>query len=161
MKPLPGASSFFVPVRIDWLGVRTGSPVFDVHFRSVWEFPWTTPKFIRTVFARDDVRAGCWRRWTAPDVERGVGGDPLRGADESGLHYNDRLGPRFPRIDGAGWRVPWEIAVPFVIDAQGRVRLVTHVEIPSPDGSAHAAPVRIEVPQARGQPELVIRLPRA
>lgn len=156
LVPAPRAYSFFVPLRIETTGIRTGSPVFDAHFKSVWEFPWTTPRFIVGVYGREDVRAGCWRKWTAPDLERGVGGDPVRGASEEGLHYNDRLGPRFPRIDGAGWRVPWDVAVPFVVDREGRVRLVGEVEIPGPN--AGDPPVVIAVPQGGGG--VRVRLPR-
>jgi hypothetical protein len=153
VRLLPDAPplTFFVPLDIASKGIRTGAPVFDAHFRSVWEFPWTAPRFILTAFGRADVRSGFWRSWTP--------GAPVRGADETGIHFTDRLGPAFPRIEGSGSRVPWERAVPFIIDGDARVRLVTKVIIPGADGGE----VTIEVPQARERrlPEVVFRLPRA
>jgi hypothetical protein len=53
--------------------------------------------------------------------------------------------------------VPWDRAVPFVIDQQGRVRLVTAIMVVAPDGARK----RVDVPRARGAPELVVPLPRA
>jgi hypothetical protein len=151
LLPDPAPLTFFIPVRVESAAAHTGSPVFDVHHRSVWEFPWTVPKFIMTVYQREDVRCGYWRSWLT--------NSPVKGADERGVHFAERLGPRFERIEGSGSRVIWERAVPFVVGADGLVRLVTHVVVQEPGKME----VVVEVPQARGRglPRLEIRVPRA
>jgi hypothetical protein len=156
--PDPTPLTFFVPMDIQTTGIRTGSPLFDSHFRSVWEFPWTVPKFIETVYGRDDVRCGHWKKGTPSDC--------VKGADESGIHFTVRLGPRFPRIEGSGSRVAWDRAAPFVIDREGRVHLVTRIVIPG-RGAGGAGDVAIPIPQFRRAveagriSELEVKLPRA
>jgi hypothetical protein len=133
--PNPEPLAFFVPLDIRGTGIRTVSPIFDNHFRSVFEYPWTAPRFIRAAYPRADIHCGWWRHWTP--------GAPVRGADENGIHFTDRLGPRFPRIEGSGSRIPWEHAVPFIIDENARVRLVTSVIIREP-----------------GKQDVIIRIPQ-
>lgn len=149
LVPDPIPLTFFQPMTVQETAVRTGSPVFDLHFRSAWEFPWTSPKFIMSVYRRTDVRCGYYRHWTP--------GRPVIGADETGVHYADRLGPAFPPIEGSGSRVSWERLVPFIIDRDGVVRLVTRVNYPGPDGT----PRQVRIPQVPpGTPDLEWTLPR-
>jgi hypothetical protein len=149
--PAPAPYTFFVPLSVGGTGVRTGSPVLDSHFRSAWEFPWTAPKFVRSIYGRADLHSGYWRHWTARL--------PVVGADERGIRFADVLGPRFPRIAGAGSRIPWALAAPFVIDQEGRSRLVTRIVIVAPDGTETEVPV----PQAvkAGAAAFRVRLPRS
>lgn len=148
--PNPPPLTFFLPLRVDETPVRTGSPVFDSHCRSVWEAAWTTPKFIEALYRRKDVHCGYCRKWTP--------GVPVRGADETGVNFTDRLGPRFEEIPGSGSRIPWERAVPFIVDAGGRVRIVTRVILPSLHAGGR---VEVRVPQApAGAPDLAVALPR-
>jgi hypothetical protein len=160
LVPDPPPYTFFVPLRVDSRAVRTGYPVFDVHHRSVWEFMWTAPKFVKTALHNDLVRCGYWRSWTP--------NDPVRGGDETGIHYADRLGPAmleengerrraFLPIEGSGSRVPWRRTVPFIVDSDGRVRLITTIIIEAPGKPGVAIPV----PQAAHQPKLEWTLPRA
>ncbi|MEX2217212.1 MAG: hypothetical protein WD749_00505 [Phycisphaerales bacterium] len=150
LMPDPQPLTFFVPLDIRSTGITTGAPVFDSHFRSVWEFPWTAPRFIMGAYGRDDVRAGYWRGWTP--------GRPVIGADESGIHFADRLGPRFPRIEGSGSRVPWDRALPFIIGPDAAVRLVTHIQI---EGGPLIEVPQLRRPFERGQvPRVEARLPR-
>lgn len=142
LVPDPVPYTFFVPMNIENVAADTGSPVFDRHLRSVWEFPWTTPSYIQRVYGREDVRCGYWRHWTP--------GEPVVGADARGIHYKDTLGPRFPEIAPGVRLIPWERAVVFTVDRAGTVRLVTRV-VPA-NGPA------FDVPQAEGLPELELRL---
>jgi len=148
LVPDPSPYTFFVPMDIQTLAVQTGSPVLDRHFRSVWEFPWTTPSYIQRVYGREDVRCGYWRHWTP--------GVPVKGASGMGIHYEDTLGPRFPPLPDGSRLIPWERAVVFVVDRDGAVRIVTRVVLETPG----AADVEIVVPQARGLGDLALRLPR-
>lgn len=148
LVPDPSPYTFFVPMDIQTLAVQTGSPVLDRHFRSVWEFPWTTPSYIQRVYGREDVRCGYWRHWTP--------GVPVKGASGMGIHYEDTLGPRFPPLPDGSRLIPWERAVVFVVDRDGAVRIVTRVILETPGG----VDVEVVVPQARGLGDLALRLPR-
>lgn len=143
--PDPVPYTFFIPLDIRARALETGAPVLDTHFRSVWEFPWTTPNWIQRVYRRDDLRCGYWRHWT-PDT-------PVRGADETGVHYADTLGPRFPELPDGTRLIPWDRAVIFTIGRDRVLRIATRVELEGP-----GAPRSIEIPQARGLPEHAVRL---
>ncbi len=153
LLPDPAPVTFFVPLSIGTTGVRTGSPVLDTEFRSVWEFPWTAPRYIMSVYGREDVRCGYWRSWT-PRA-------PVVGADETGICYSDKPGPGFAPIEGGRWRIPWDRAAPFVIDGRGQLRLVSTVLITERGKDD----VRMDLPQAKGRDvgadPVVVRLPRA
>lgn len=160
--PEPADLTFLLPLQIQGRGVATGSPVLDWTYRSVFEFPWAmlreTPRMWAELHARRDamgeprvvVHGGTFRHWTPRE--------PVKGADESGIHYTWPLGPKFEPIAGGGWRIPWERAVPFVVDGQGRLHLITTIVIPASDASRPE--IRIEIPQARGLPPREHRLPR-
>jgi hypothetical protein len=148
--PDPEPLTFFIPLAIDTTGVRTGSALLDNHFRGVWEYPWATPRHIMRVYQRDDVRCGFFRHWTP--------GHPVLGASEQGIHYGDRLGPRFPQIGESVWLIPWDRAAPFIITSEGELRMVTAIILESGDASGGAATIRI--PQTAHLPELALRLPR-
>lgn len=135
--PNPKPLSFFLPIDTASSGIRTGAPVFDGHFRSQWEFPWTMPRQIQRIYGRDDVRAGYWRLQTPLD--------PTITATSRGILFRDRLGPAFPPDDSGGSWIPWGNLIPFTVDEAGVVRIVTHLT---------AAGETYEVPQSRGQPEL-------
>jgi hypothetical protein len=145
--PDPEPLTFFVPLRIEGRAVRTGSPVLDGHFRGVWEFPWTAPRYILHVYRRDDVRCGFYRHW-----QRGF---PVLGAAEDGIHYGDRLGPRFPQLAENAWLIAWERAIPFVVTPEGELRVVTRVILES----AGATEREIKIPQAQHLPEFAASLP--
>ena len=137
----------FVPLEVKERGLETGSPVLDTHFRSVWEFPWTTIRAAERIYRRDDLRCGYWRHWT-PRV-------PVRGADARGIHYDDTLGPAFPALPDGTRLIPWERALPFVIGADHRLRVVTHIVLER----AGRADEVVEVPQARGLERCEWRVP--
>lgn len=161
--PEPADLTFILPLAIQGRGVATGSPVLDWTYRSVFEFPWAmqreTPRMWAALGSRREaageppvvVHGGTFRHWTPRE--------PVKGADETGIHYTWPLGPKFQPIAGGGWRIPWDRAVPFVVDGQGQLWLVTTIIIPS--ASEGGPDVRIEVPQSRGVPRREFRLPRA
>ncbi len=158
--------AFVVPLQIETArvgggGIATGSPVFDAHFKGAMEFPWTATRWAQGALGRSDVEGGFWRKWSAaraPDSGAGLegrGGDPVRGANESGLVYAGQVGPRTAR-EGEDRVIPWDRVAAFVVDADARVRLVTRVVIVDDRG----AEVGVELPRARGHEECVVRLPR-
>jgi hypothetical protein len=151
LLPNPEPLTFFVPLEIRTTGVRTGSPVLDTEFRSPWEFPWTAPRFIMSVYGRDDVRCGYWRSWT-PRA-------PVRAGDRAGLHYTARPGPGYDAISDTAWLIPWPLAAPFIIDDRGQVHLITTIILTGPG----AQELRIDLPQAARAkaPPLTARLPGA
>lgn len=145
LVPNPVPYTFFVPLNIEERALQTGSPVLDTHFRSVWEFPWTTPNWIQRIYTRDDVRCGYWRHWTP--------GVPVKGADNAGIHYADTLGPRFPDLPDGTRLIPWDRAVIYTIGKDRVLRVATRVILEGP------GPERvIELPQAKGLPEMTVRL---
>jgi hypothetical protein len=161
--PEPADLTFLLPLQIQGRGVATGSPVLDWTYRSVFEFPWAmqreTPRMWADLHRRRDAageprmvaHGGTFRHWTPRE--------PVKGANESGIHYTWPLGPKFEPIAGGGWRIPWERAVPLVVDGQGRLWLVTTIIVPAGEGGG--GEVRIEIPQARDLPTRDFRLPRA
>jgi hypothetical protein len=146
--PDPPPFTTFVPVRLDRWAVQSGSPVLDRHMRSAWEFPWSAPRHLAHTYRRTDLHCGFLRRWTP--------GFPVAGADERGMLYADPLGPRYAQREEAGWRIPWDQLVPFIIAEDGQLRVVTRVVIQTADG----AEVEIAVPQAAHLPQTSVHLPR-
>jgi hypothetical protein len=148
--PSPVAFTMFIPLAVDERALETGSPVLDTHFRSVWEFPWSAMVFPGRVYQRADLRCAYWRHWT-PLV-------PVRGADESGIHYDDPNfgGPHFPALPDGTHLVPWGQAVPFIIGRDRVLRVVTRIVLVR----AGEPDVGINVPQASGLPACEVKLPR-
>ena len=145
LVPDPAPGSLLVPLEIRSTGIRSGSPVFDAQFRSVWEYPWSAGTFVRSVYRRTDV-AGGYRRGWAPRAA-------VAGADEDGMLYRE-LGPG--AREGPGRRVPWSSVIPFAIDDDDSVHLVTEVLIEDGQGGARA----VRVPQTQGKAARTVRLPR-
>jgi hypothetical protein len=83
---------------------------------------------------------------------------PIAGGDAEGLHYEDvnMVAPRFPVLADGTHLVPWERAVPFVVGADGSLRVVTRVVLER----AGEPDLSVDVPQARGLPPLEVRLKR-
>jgi hypothetical protein len=158
LLPNPTPGTLFVPLSIETTGIATRSPVFDTYFRGAMEFPWTVRKWLIGVYGRSDVKTGFWRGWTIAiaDGPNRRAGDPVRGAREEGLVFALEAAPRIAREGSPTRVVPWDLAAPFVVGKDARVRLVTAIVIVDGDGKEK----RIEVPQARGQDECVARLPR-
>jgi hypothetical protein len=145
--PNPPAATQFAPVDVQGTGVETGVPGFDQYFQSVWRYPWTTNRFAQQIFGREDVSCVYFLR-------RNV---PIRGANERGLLYHSFGKPRYAQQDDQGWVVPWGRVLPFVVDADGKVKLVTTVVIPTEAGSPDS---RIGIDLASGQPLCEVTLPR-
>jgi hypothetical protein len=146
--PDPEPLTFFLPLAIETTAIRTGSALLDSQFRGVWEYPWATPRHIMRVYQRDDVRCGSFRHWTP--------GHPTLGASEQGIHYGDRLGPRFPQIADNVWLIPWERVIPFVITGEGQLRIVTRLVLESPG----VPPLEVPIPQVTHLPDFPAALPR-
>jgi hypothetical protein len=143
--PVPGAC--FIPLRLQSACAATGQWRFDRHLQTVFAWPWTAPRFIRMVYAREDVTSGSWRPWA----------QHAQSADENGILYTGHL----DGVSSEGGRILWDRAIPFVVTPDGRVRLVTTL-ILTEDGRPDT---RLDVPLNRPGPALEIepyefRLPR-
>ena len=118
---------------------------FDQEIRSAWERLWSMKYFIKFVYQRDDV----WSLGTARDLPVLVGAD-LEKAEyvwPFGVPYFDAATNRAP--------IPWEFIVPFTFDERRDVRIITTLIQPRKNGP----PLIIDIPQAKGQPELRYELP--
>ena len=148
--PSPAPYTMFIPLDIHERALATGAPVLDPHFRSVWEFPWTTIQLADRIYQRSDLRCGYWRSWTP--------GVPVAGGDEQGLHYDDPNldAPRFPRLPDGAHLVPWDRTILFTVEKDHTLRIATRVVLEKagePDSV-------INLPQSSGLPDFAPRLPR-
>lgn len=147
LAPDPAPYTIFQPLTIGTTIPKTGSAELDGRFHALWWYPWSPRKFIQREYGRENISAMYWQGIVSP----------VLGANEQGILYGIRLGPRYAVREGEGSRLPWDHVIPFVVDETGRLRIVTIVEIPGLDGDAA---VRIQVPQAAGVESLVYQLPR-
>jgi len=116
--------------------------LFDNRLVSVWETPWSAVAYMNHVYGRKDVYgAHLWR---------GDRASPVLSMDENFVRHAETIKPFRPDPAG-GVRIPWANILPFVSQADGSLRLVTHIIVPS--GAT------VEVPQSKGQPRLEFRWP--
>jgi hypothetical protein len=149
IDPPPGTC--FIPLRVQSPCADTGQWRFDRHLQTVFAWPWTAPRFIRTIYGRDDVTAGSWRPWA----------QYAQAGDDEGLWYAGHLDGEFAE----GGRLPWERVVPFIVTPDRKVRLITTIIITEEGGPDRAIdiPLARPVPGAQGSPaieRLEFRLPR-
>lgn len=132
MVPNPPSGAVFAPFRTSHV-THTGHPLFDRSRFGVFETSWSGTPELRRAYRRADVSATVFNPW-APL--------PLVDPDERGIRYTLRppLGPSpdtsklvrdatTPR----GELLPWETLIPFVVDAEGRVKLIRRIDIERAD----------------------------
>lgn len=132
MIPDPPAGAIFAPFRTTHV-THTGYPIFDRSRFGVFETGWSGTPEIRRAYRRADIAATVFSPW-APL--------PLVEPDAVGIRYTLGL----PSIatptnanhagkgsDAAGDRIRWESIIPFVVDADGRVKLIRRFDVERAD----------------------------
>jgi hypothetical protein len=124
LLPSPAPGSIFIPVQIDDRATSTGYDRFDLYFCGPLERPWSAPAYLGHAYRRHGLVVGRWNRWPGPR--------PVMRADPRGLGYEERspdprdaLPGEYERDSRGAKILAWEKVVPFVIDGDGRVRLVS------------------------------------
>lgn len=145
LLPNPRPGTVFLPTGLRPLPFKTRQAAFNYGISSVWERLWSMKFFIKFVYGRDDV-------WSLGACH---GLPILMDADQEKAVYIWPFGVPYydPATDRAP--IPWEFIVPIAFDERGEVRIVTTLVQPRRD----APPLLIDVPQAKGQPELRIEMP--
>lgn len=112
LVPLPPPGSVFVPVQIEFPSSPVWAARYEQQFWSIFRSRWSSSWAIRLHLRRGDVHAGhamYGPAWSAPNI------------------YN-------VNVVGVG-RVEWERVIPFSLDADGQVRLVSEVRWTTPTGA--------------------------
>lgn len=127
--PSPASGTIFVPVRVL---PATGTPRSDRlrnSFQSIWCSPWAVNTYIKHVYSRSDVNACAIYVSNQSNAIVRLGEPTLI----SWSHYIWHL-PQ-PRVDNTCPAFPTSLVVPFTIDADGQLSLVSELRARSPDGA--------------------------
>lgn len=117
-NPVPG--TVFVPLELkDW-PTATGDRRFDAHFQGIFDFAYTRGLAAHAFYRRNDVAHLGHNRWQRRHAE------DFADADATGIRL---LSPVALPTYADGMRVGWDQIVPLVMEANGRVLIVTHVVI--------------------------------
>jgi hypothetical protein len=151
LMPDPPAESIFVPLRVDHLPSRSGRLFFDRLRPGAFETIWSATALTRQSYHRRDLWAAGWNPWRLPLID-----DP----NSQSVRLNDRfvIWSPFPHDQLGGTRVPWSNVVPFVVEPNGRVRLVRRLAFEQEDGSTLT--IQPAIVQARLNAATASALPR-
>lgn len=132
MVPSPPPGAIFAPFRTTHV-THTGYPLFDRSRFGVFETSWSGTPELRRAYRRADIAATVFNPW-APL--------PLVDPDETGIRYTLRL-PKLPASSTVPPRqaakddprdlIGWESIIPFVVDAEGRVKLIRRFDLERAD----------------------------
>jgi hypothetical protein len=128
LLPDPGQGSIFLPLRLSDNNTKSGRVFFDAYFGGALERSWSSTKYLRRIYARNDIRAGWWDRRAGLTFVIGGEKGGLR-FDERGVRASDRLKLPFPSDQAGVTRIPWGRVVPFLIEEDGTVRLVSAIAV--------------------------------
>lgn len=117
--PDPAPDSTLVPLYIRGQAFSTGSANFDRAFRTPYMSWWSATNFTRFTYRRSDLHAST-AEWLAPAV---------RGVDEGVMTTADQQ------------QIPIALAVPFVIDDAGVLRIVTRLRVERPGHPPEIVPI--------------------
>ena len=146
LVPDPPPRAILIPMMSRSRGTTTGRDHFDDCFYGPLERPWSAPFYVRRIFAQPDFDAA-WR-------DRSWGRPPVIGAERRGIRYDDQslrapsqLAGDYERDAGGAKLLPWDRAIPFLIDHDGRVKLVATITVEGEPGNF----IDFPVPQVRAQ----------
>lgn len=126
LVPDPKPYTVFVPLDVRDQPARTGRVWFDHTVRGVFEMDWVVTPVLRQTYKMGPLFGTHFIRWLPT---------PLRDADGSSIRYEidrdlDRYFTlRFEHAPAGGVRIPWQNMIPFVVDQEGRVHLVSIVHV--------------------------------
>lgn len=118
-------NAVFVPLVLDSGVTSTGIMVFDRLRPPAFGTTWSATALMQQVSRRPDVVAAAINPWTKYPYDR---------FSRMGFWYALKLDSRATDPAGEGNPIAWDRAVPFVIEDDGRVRLVRQIEIERTDG---------------------------
>lgn len=131
LVPQAPPDTLFVPMGDDFAPARTGHLLFDKALTPWSLLGWLATPMVQHAFAREDLFASGYNTWAGS----------LQVDELSALGLTVRSGPWpnppgvFPASPTGGSTARWDQVVPFVIDAQGTVRIVSRVIIERADGT--------------------------
>lgn len=144
LVPHPPADTIFVPLRLDALDTRTGSPFFDRIRPGAFETIWSATALTRQTYHRRDLWASGWNPWR-PSILGQPTADDVRLNDRFVVWSPFPPAPLDPTDRAGATRLPWANVIPFIAEparARSRaggplahVRLVRALVFESEDGS--------------------------
>lgn len=128
LVPNPPSNSVFVPVAVADRAATTGFPAFDNVRPGVFETIWSSSPPLRRMLTRRDIWVTSRPGWRGPTLAH-----PSR---ESVLLNHRFLGwcPFELSDDGRGTILEWSDIIPFIVEADGRVRLIRRLTFERSDG---------------------------
>lgn len=123
--PDPAPGTIFIPLAESHRRIDTGHEFFDRLLMSVWDSSWSTPFFIKNLYARNDVFCG----YVHPRAKA------VRDVTLEYLRYGWRFDTGYHEFPDESVEFPWEKVILFEIDAAGIVRPITRLVATRPDGS--------------------------
>ncbi len=121
LVPDPPAGVYFLPVAHYARPIHTGVPVFDNGLADVWRDSWAQTNFLKFIYRRTDVYQGFYNGFfdgqVRPEPVLAIGFDSIDFVWKADSPYG---------IPGMHARIPLDKVVPFVIDPDGDIRVITH-----------------------------------
>jgi len=129
--PDPQPGTYFLPVAHYAKPIQTGVPVFDNGWSDVWCGNWAQPAFIKHAFRRNDVYQGFYN----PFFDGQLREEPVLGIDFEFVDFVWKADSPYGVGPGLNARIPLAKVVPFLIDPDGQVRIITHWWVQPQGGS--------------------------
>ena len=137
LVPAPPPEAVMVPLADYSRPVDSGDRAFDRSLQGAWDYTWQSWFFLQNHYQRKDVHGFFVNRSHDRGVLQGISLDDIT------LEWAMSLPDRQPDGGITGVKIPLARVVPFVIDPQGNVRVVTRWAIHPQDGGL---PFTVEPP---------------
>lgn len=120
LVPDPPHNAVFMPLRLDHWPTQTGSPHFDRLAWSGWSLAACSTSMTRFAYGRADIASTESLPWIPYRLDS---------FDEAGLWYNGRAFLRPVSDTKNRQHVEWAALIPFTVDKNGRLKLVSQLRI--------------------------------
>lgn len=124
LLPNPPVNAAYLPMRLDSGPTSTGYLLFDRLRPAAFSTTWSATALMQESTRRSDISSASINPWVPLPYHR---------FSAEGVWSRVRLNTFVSAHRGEGEFVPWDRAVPFTIDDDGRVRLVRQIEITRSD----------------------------